>query len=196
MTHLLIQDIEKAHINKKIPDLRPGCTVKVFQKIKEGAKERVQVFEGLIISINSARGTGKNITVRKIVEGIGVEKIFPINAPSISKIEIVRVGKVRRAKLFYMRDISGKATRLREKIGEKKKLLEAMGLHEAELAQFKAKALAEKEAAELAEKMEAEEQAKAAAEVDAKAAAEAEQAKTEPDTATAVAENNEEKAQE
>ncbi|MBD3270632.1 50S ribosomal protein L19 [Candidatus Peregrinibacteria bacterium] len=126
MTNLLIQDIEKSQVTKKLPELRPGTTVKVHQRIKEGNKERTQVFEGLIIKASHGAGSNKTITVRKIVEGIGVEKIFPIYAPSIEKIEIIRVGKVRQSKLYYMREISGKAARLKERVGEKKKLMEAI----------------------------------------------------------------------
>lgn len=114
MTNLLVQKIEKKQIRKDIPEIRPGYTVKVYQKIKEGEKERIQVYEGLVIAMNHGHGVSKTMIVRKMVEGIGVEKIFPVNSPNISKIEVVRIGKVRKSKLFYMRDISGKAARLRE----------------------------------------------------------------------------------
>ncbi len=99
---------------KKVPDVRAGQTVKVFQKIKEGEKERTQIFEGLIIKVSSGHNISKTFTVRKLVDGIGVEKIFPLHSPIISKIEIVKEGKVRSAKLYYMRDLSGKSARLRE----------------------------------------------------------------------------------
>ena len=114
MTHLLVQNIEKKQIRQDIPDVRPGYTVKVYQKIKEGEKERIQIYEGLVIAMNHGFGVSKTMIVRKMVEGIGVEKIFPLNSPNIAKIEVVRIGKVRRSKLFYMRDISGKAARLKE----------------------------------------------------------------------------------
>ena len=118
MTHLLIQKVEKAQLDAvKHPPLRTGYQVKVHQKIKEGEKERTQIFEGLIINHNSGNGAGKTITVRKEVEGIGVEKIFPIASPNVLKIEIVRTFKVRRAKLKYMRTRSGKSARLKEKLG-------------------------------------------------------------------------------
>ncbi len=126
MTNLLIQDIEVKQKKTSIPQIKPGSTVKVHQRIKEGGKERTQIFEGLVIKISHGSGINQTITVRKIVDGIGVEKIFPIFSPTIVKIEIVRVGKVRRSKLYYMREISGKAARLKERIGEKKKLVEAM----------------------------------------------------------------------
>jgi len=96
------------------PLIKPGATVNVHQKIKEGEKERIQIFKGLVIRINSGHKADKTFTVRKVVEGVGVEKIFPIHSSMIEKIEVVKQGKVRRAKLFYMRDLEGKSTRLRE----------------------------------------------------------------------------------
>ncbi len=103
---------------RKVPDIRAGQTVKVFQKIKEGEKERTQIFEGLIIKISSGHNISKTFTVRKLVDGIGVEKIFPLHSPIIAKIQIMKVGKVRSAKLYYMRDLSGKSARLRETMFE------------------------------------------------------------------------------
>lgn len=99
---------------RKVPDLRAGQTIKVYQKIKEGDKERTQIFEGLVIKVSSGHNISKTFTVRKLVDGIGVEKIFPLHSPIISKIQIMKVGKVRSAKLYYMRDLSGKSARLRE----------------------------------------------------------------------------------
>lgn len=99
---------------KKLPVLKPGATVKVYQKIKEAGKERVQMFQGLVIRVNAGAGVDKTFTVRKIVEGVGVEKIFPFHTPTIEKIVVVKQGKVRRSKLYYMRDLQGKSTRLRE----------------------------------------------------------------------------------
>ena len=137
MTHILIQEIEKQFI-KKLPVIRPGYTVRVHQKIREGEKERIQMFEGLVLSFNGGQGASKMIKVRKMVEGIGVEKTFPIYSPVVAKIEVVKTPKVRRAKLFYMRNLAGKATRLRTKVGlaekdakfssKKAELLEAMGV--------------------------------------------------------------------
>lgn len=136
MTHILLQDIEKKFV-KKLPVIRPGYTVRIHQKIREGEKERVQIFEGLVLGFNGGHGASKMIKVRKMVEGIGVEKTFPLYSPIITKIQITKTPKVRRAKLFYMRDLTGKATRLRtqvglaekdEKFGKKRaELLEAMG---------------------------------------------------------------------
>jgi large subunit ribosomal protein L19 len=103
----LIRIIEKDQI-KDVPDFRPGDTVRVFVKFKEGNKERTQAFEGIVISIRGS-GINKTFTVRRIgANGVGVERIFPIYAPVIEKIEIVRRGRVRRAKLYYLRDVRGK----------------------------------------------------------------------------------------
>ena len=126
MSHLLVQDVERKFKKANQPKLVPGAIVKVYQKIKEGEKERIQIFEGLIIAINHGLGASKTMTVRKIVEGIGVEKIFPLNSPLVDKVEVIRVGRVRRAKLFYMRGIQGKAAKLKEKLGAKKRMLLGM----------------------------------------------------------------------
>ncbi len=99
-----------------MPVLRPGYQVRVHQKIKEGEKERIQVFEGLVVAVGPGFGPGKTFTVRKVVQGIGVEKILPINSPLIEKIEIKKTFKVRRAKLGFMRDPET-ATRLSTKLG-------------------------------------------------------------------------------
>jgi len=109
----ILQDIQKLAV-KKVPVIRPGNTVKVHQKIKEGEKERIQIFEGLVIKINSGYGADKTITVRKIVGGIGIEKIFALYSTNIVKIEVKKKSKVRRAKLYYMRKRSGKSARLKE----------------------------------------------------------------------------------
>lgn len=93
-------------------ELRSGVTVRVHQKIREGDKERVQAFEGLVIKLSSGNGTGKTFTVRKVVDGIGVEKIFPIQSPNIAKIEITRKSRVRRAKLYFMRGKLGEHFKL------------------------------------------------------------------------------------
>lgn len=103
-----------AALLKKVPDIKPGQTLRVSQRIKEGEKERTQIFEGLVIKINSGSGINKTFTVRKLVDGIGVEKIFPLHSPTIQKIQIVKEGKVRSAKLYYMRDLSGKSARLKD----------------------------------------------------------------------------------
>lgn len=100
---------------KKLPQLRPGDTIKVHQKIKDGDKERIQVFEGIVIGKKHGKGISGTITVRKIVAGVGVERIFAIHSPSLDKIEVVRHGKVRRSKLYYLRTAKGKKTRLKKK---------------------------------------------------------------------------------
>lgn len=94
--------------------LKSGYTVRVHQKIREGDKERIQVFEGIIIKINSGSGVNKTITVRKVIDGIGVEKIFPLESPNIAKLEITKKSKVRRAKLYYLRGEEGKKVKLYE----------------------------------------------------------------------------------
>ena len=100
---------------KKMPELRPGDTIKVHQKIKEGDKERIQIFEGIIIGKKHGKGISATITVRKVVDGVGVERVFPIHSPSLDKIEVVRHGKVRRSKLYYLRTAKGKKARLKKK---------------------------------------------------------------------------------
>jgi len=115
MKNKYIESFEKAQVEgKNIPDFRAGDTVRVAVRIKEGNKERVQNFEGVCISIRG-EGTGKSFTVRKIgANNIGVERIFPLYSESIESIEVVRRGRVRRAKLFYLRDRKGKAARIKE----------------------------------------------------------------------------------
>ena len=110
---LMMKYIQK---NKRtdIPTFRPGDTIRVHVKIKEGDKERVQAFEGTVIARNNT-GLGESITVRKVSFGQGVERIFPIHAKVIDHIDVVRTGRVRRAKLYYLRNLKGKAARLRER---------------------------------------------------------------------------------
>ena len=111
--HSIIRDILKGQL-KKVPQIRPGYTVKVGQKIKEGNKERIQYFEGLVIKVSSGEGIEKTFTLRKIVEGVGVEKVFPIHSPNLAEISVRKKAKVRRSKLYYMRTRSGKSARLTE----------------------------------------------------------------------------------
>ena len=96
-----------------LPDIRPGDTVRVHQKIKEGDKERLQIFEGVVLARKHGRGISATITVRKISSGVGVERIFPIHSPSLDRIEVVKRSKVRRAKLYYLREAKGKKARLK-----------------------------------------------------------------------------------
>ena len=101
--------------NSNIPAFSPGDTVKVSTKVVEGDKERTQVFQGLVVKVK-ASGGGGNFTVRKVSNGVGVERIFPVVSPTIDKIEILKVGKVRRSKLYYLRGKHGKAARIKEKV--------------------------------------------------------------------------------
>ena len=112
----IIKSIEHEQLKDKIPDLKVGDTVRVHQKIKEGNRERIQVFEGIIIK-KQGGGLNTTFTVRKIAYGVGVEKTFLIHSPLVEKVEVVRVGKARRAKLYYLRDRIGKAAKTKENIG-------------------------------------------------------------------------------
>ena len=112
----IIEQIEAEQAKKNAPALRPGETVRVHVKVVEGEKERTQVFEGIVISI-SGKGTRSRFTVRKISYGIGVERIFPLHSPRIEKVQVVSRGKVRRAKLYYLRERSGKRARLKQEEG-------------------------------------------------------------------------------
>jgi large subunit ribosomal protein L19 len=106
--------LEAAHLRDDLPEFAPGDTVRVHVRVVEGGRERVQVYEGVVIA-RKGGGIRETFTVRKISFGVGVERIFPLHAPIISKIEVVRRGDVRRAKLYYLRDRVGKATRIKEK---------------------------------------------------------------------------------
>jgi large subunit ribosomal protein L19 len=114
----IVENLGKEYLNKELPELNPGDTVRVSVRIIEGNKERTQAFEGTILKKRGS-GVGKTITVRKIFQGVGVERVFPVYSPRIEKITVVRRGDVKRAKLYYLRERSGKATRIREKIEKK-----------------------------------------------------------------------------
>jgi len=105
---------EQAVVKNEIPAFKAGDTISVHYKIREGNKERVQVYQGVVIQLNS-EGANATFTVRKISNGVGVERIFPVNSPNIQKIDVNSVGKVRRAKLFYLRGLTGKAARIKAK---------------------------------------------------------------------------------
>ena len=111
----IINEIEKEYTQKEMPDMNPGDTVKVFVRIIEGNKERIQAFEGTVIKKHGS-GINKTVTVRKVFQGIGVERVFAVYSPRIEKIQVLRKGDVRRSKLYYLRERSGKATRIREKM--------------------------------------------------------------------------------
>ena len=112
----VIKSIEHEQLKNKIPVLDVGNTVKVHVRVKEGNRERIQVFEGIIIK-KQGGGLNETFTVRKISYGVGVEKTFLIHAPSVEKVEVIRIGKARRAKLYYLRDRIGKAAKTKEMIG-------------------------------------------------------------------------------
>jgi len=107
---------EFAKVREKFPDFKPGDTINVHVKIKEGSKERIQQFQGTVIQRRGAGTNGESFTVRKISNGVGVERIFPLVSPSIDKVDLIKVGKVRRAKLYYLKGRQGKAARIREKV--------------------------------------------------------------------------------
>ena len=114
MKNRLMDLVEKAAQRKDVPQFKIGDTVDVHQRILEGQKERIQIFSGTVIA-RRGEGMGESFTVRRIVQGEGVERIFPLHSPKIAKVEVKRTGEVRRAKLYYLRKRVGKATRLRER---------------------------------------------------------------------------------
>jgi large subunit ribosomal protein L19 len=114
MTQALLRHVESKSLRPKIPIIVTGMTVKVSQKIREGEKERIQNFEGLVLAVNGGVGVAGTFTVRKIFDGIGVEKVFPLHGKNIVKIEVLKKAKVRRSKLYYMRELRGKAARMSE----------------------------------------------------------------------------------
>ena len=109
-----IDIFNKKHQKENLAEIKPGYLIRVHQKIKEGDKQRIQIFEGLVIARKHGKGINSTITVRKVSKGVGVERIFPVHSPNIEKIEIVRKHKVRRSKLYYIRHKSAKESRLKE----------------------------------------------------------------------------------
>lgn len=112
--HHLIHEVTKDQLRDDLPDFRPGDTLKVHVKVVEGSRERIQVFEGVVIKRRGA-GISETFTVRKLSYGIGVERTLPVHSPIIAKIDVAKRGKVRRAKLYYLRNLRGKAARIKEK---------------------------------------------------------------------------------
>lgn len=110
----VIEQVERPYLRSDIPDFLPGDTIRVYVRIKEGDKERLQSFEGVVIGRKHS-GSRETVTVRKISSGIGVERIFPLHSPTIERIDVVRRGRVRRAKLYYLRTLKGKKARVRER---------------------------------------------------------------------------------
>jgi len=121
----LLEIFNQSQLKKGLPDIRPGDTVRVFQKIpasaiasagkKEKEREKAQAFEGLVLARKHGKGISSTITVRRIISGIGVERVFPLHSPTLEKIEIIKRGKARRAKLYYLRKVRGKKARLKQK---------------------------------------------------------------------------------
>ncbi len=108
-----LQKVESSYMRQDVPTFRPGDTLKVHVRVIEGKKERIQVFQGIVIGRRGG-GTSEMFTIRKISGGVGVERIFPLHSPTIERLELVRRGKIRRAKLYYLRNLSGKAARIEE----------------------------------------------------------------------------------
>ena len=111
----LIDVLNAQNVKSELPEIEVGSTVRVHIKIKEGSKERIQIFEGTVIAKKHG-GVAETFTVRRVSYGVGVEKVFPVNSPNVVKVETIRHGKVRRAKLYYLRDRVGKAAKIKEKL--------------------------------------------------------------------------------
>lgn len=197
----VIQEIEQSYMRDNLPEFRAGDTVAVHYKIKEGDRERIQVFEGVVIALKGG-GSRETFIVRKVSYGVGVERIFALHSPLIDKIEVKRLGKVRRAKLYYLRGLSKKASRIKERsrqdyINAELKAKEAEAAREAVAAEAAAAEAAAKEAEE-AKAIEAE-AAKAKAETAEAQKAQAEEAKAkqaeQPETQEAAEAPVEEKAE-
>jgi large subunit ribosomal protein L19 len=109
-----LKALEGKYMKQNLPDFSPGDTLRVHVKIKEGDKERIQAFQGTVIA-RQGDGIGASFTVRKVTAGIGVERVFPLNSPNIDKIDVIRKGRVRRSKLYYLREVAGKKARIAEK---------------------------------------------------------------------------------
>lgn len=117
----ILKEIEAPYLKNNLPQMDVGDTVKVFFKIKEGGKERTQGYEGVIIK-KTGHTINQTITVRRVFQGVGIERVFPVHSPRVEKISVQRRGQVRRAKLYYLRSRSGKATRIKEKMGGQKEM--------------------------------------------------------------------------
>lgn len=111
---MILESVRQQHLKDDLPDIFPGDTIRVHAKVVEGNRERVQIFEGTVIKV-ARSGPDKNVTVRRVAHNIGVERTFLVHSPRVDKLEVVRRGDVRRARLFYLRDRVGKATRIKEK---------------------------------------------------------------------------------
>ena len=167
---VIIISIDHELLKNKIPDLRVGDTVRVHVKIKEGNRERIQVFEGIIIK-KQGGGVNATFTVRRISYGVGVEKTFLVHSPNVEKVEVTRVGKARRAKLYYLRDRVGKAAKTKEKVGARIETREIVVKEEvvpgeAEVAEDATNVAPETVEAPVVEEVKAEEPAKEEAKAD------------------------------
>lgn len=112
-----LEIVEQSQLRSELPEFRVGSTVRVNYRITEGNKERIQAFEGVIIGKHCSAGNSKaTFTVRKVTQGYGVERIFPLHSPRIESVDVIKVGKVRQAKLYYLRDLRGKAARIKERV--------------------------------------------------------------------------------
>ena len=108
--------ISDSSLKAEVPEIKVGSTVRVHVKIREGERERIQVFEGTIIAVKGS-GVSSTFTVRRVSYGVGVERVFPVHSPNVAKVEVIRNGKVRRSKLYYLRDRVGKSAKVKEKLG-------------------------------------------------------------------------------
>ena len=115
MSTKILEQFNKVQLKTDLPDIRPGDTVRVYQKVSDKEKAKSQAFEGVVIAKKHGKGISGTITIRNVISGVGVEKIFPLHSPNIEKMEVIRRGKVRRAKLYYLREAKGKKTRLKTK---------------------------------------------------------------------------------
>ena len=179
----IIKSIEHEQLKSKIPDIKIGDTVRVHQRVKEGNRERIQVFEGIVIKKQNG-GLNETFTVRRISYGVGVEKTFLIHSPLVEKVELVRVGKVRRAKLYYLRDRIGKAAKTKENVGANLKREQITVKEEAE----KARETEEEKKAEKAAEAKAEETKTAETTTEAKTVEKAESKATDTKTTEPKAE--------
>lgn len=154
MSDQIIKSISQAQLKTDLPVLKTGQTVRVHQKVKEGEKERIQIFEGVILGIHGGQGINATVRVRKVSEGVGVERVFPLHSPLVQKIEVMKTSRVRQSKLYYVRD---KEVKMKEDKERHHKHLERVKKREEEIAKAaaaKAKAEAEAKATAAAEKTE------------------------------------------
>lgn len=146
MSDQITRDMSQSQLKQNLPVLKSGQTIKVHQKVKEGDKERIQIFEGVVIGVQGGKGINATLTVRKISEGIGVERIFPIHSPAIEKIEVIKTARVRQAKLYHIREKDMKMKEDKERHEKHEKRMDNMEVKNKEEAETKAKREAEEKA--------------------------------------------------